>query len=79
MDQRKEKILKLVIESFIETAQPIGSKFLVEEKGLKISAPTVRNEMRELEKEGFLVQPHTSAGRFPTESGYKYYLEKYGE
>lgn len=76
MNPRQEELLTLVIEKYIETAQPIGSKFLVSEAGLDWSEATVRNELRELEEQGFLTHPHTSAGRIPTEVGYKYYLEK---
>lgn len=76
MNTRQEQLLTLVIEKYIATAQPIGSKFLVSEAGLDWSEATVRNELRELEETGFLTHPHTSAGRIPTEAGYKYYLEK---
>ncbi len=76
MNIRQEQLLTLVIEKYIETAQPIGSKFLVSDAGLELSEATVRNELRELEEEGFLTHPHTSAGRIPTENGYKYYLSK---
>lgn len=76
MNTRQEQLLTLVIEKYIETAQPIGSKFLVSDAGLELSEATVRNELRELEEEGFLTHPHTSAGRIPTENGYKYYLSK---
>lgn len=75
METRKENILKLVIENYIETAEPVGSKFLVEQSELDVSGATVRNEMRELEEEGFLMHPHTSAGRIPTEMGYQYYVD----
>lgn len=74
LDKRKEKLLTLVVESYIETAEPVGSNFLVEKAGLDMSGATVRNEMRELEEMGFLSHPHTSAGRVPTESGYRYYI-----
>lgn len=76
MNARQEELLTLVIEKYIDTAQPIGSKFLVSEAGLDLGEATVRNELRELEEEGFLTHPHTSAGRIPTEKGYKVYLEK---
>lgn len=76
MDARKERLLKLVIENYIETAEPVGSKFLVSEEKLDVSGATVRNEMRDLESAGYLIQPHTSAGRIPTEAGYRYYVQK---
>lgn len=75
MEKRKELLLKLIVESYIKTAEPVGSNFLVLKSGLEISAPTVRNEMRELEEAGYLTHPHTSAGRIPTELGYQYYVE----
>ena len=76
MNTRQEQLLTLVIEKYIATAQPIGSKVLVSEAGLDWSEATVRNELRELEEMGYLTHPHTSAGRIPTEAGYKYYIEK---
>ncbi len=76
MDARQEQLLTLVIEKYIETAQPIGSKFLVSDADLDLSEATVRNELRDLEEEGYLTHPHTSAGRIPTGKGYKYYLGK---
>jgi heat-inducible transcriptional repressor len=75
MDNRKEKILNLVIENYIANAEPVGSKFLVSAEGLDFSEATVRNELRALEAEGYLTHPHTSAGRIPTEKGYRYYIK----
>lgn len=74
MESRQEQLLKLVIENFIRTAEPIGSRFLVEKAGLDWSEATVRNELRLLEEDGYLTHPHTSAGRIPTIRGYEYYL-----
>ncbi|KKW41421.1 MAG: Transcriptional regulator of heat shock protein [Candidatus Magasanikbacteria bacterium GW2011_GWA2_56_11] len=65
----------MVAENYIKTAEPVGSKFLVDEYRLEWSDATVRNELRELEDEGYLTHPHTSAGRLPTEAGYRYYVE----
>lgn len=76
MDERKEQLLGLIVEEYIKTAQPIGSHFLSQTGTLDVSAATIRNEMRELELEGFLVQPHTSAGRIPSEAGYRYYVDR---
>ena len=76
METRQANLLKLIIESYIKTAEPVGSKFLVAEFELDLSDATVRNEMRFLEETGYLAQPHTSAGRIPTESGYQLYVEK---
>lgn len=75
MDSRKEKILNLVIENYIANAEPVGSKFLVSAEDLDLSEATVRNELRALEEEGYLTHPHTSAGRIPTEKGYKHYIQ----
>ena len=76
MDNRKDKLLIMVIESYIKNAEPIGSKFLVSFGDLDFSEATVRNELRALEEEGFLTHPHTSAGRIPTEKGYRYYVDQ---
>ena len=73
-ENKKDKLLKIIVEEYIRSAEPIGSAF-VAEKYLKDSSPaTVRNHMAELEDEGLIFQPHTSAGRVPTLEGYKYYL-----
>jgi len=79
MDKRKELILKTIIKEHIKTALPVGSEGLVDKYNLDISAATVRNEMAELEQSGFIVQPHTSAGRVPTEKAYDFYLENLSE
>lgn len=76
METRQETLLFQVIENYIKTAEPVGSKFLASLKGFDWSEATIRNELRALEELGFLTHPHTSAGRIPTTSGYKYYLEK---
>jgi heat-inducible transcriptional repressor len=75
METRQEKLLTLVIENHIATAEPVGSKFLVAEGNLDWSEATVRNELRALEEEGYLTHPHTSAGRIPTSKGYRYYVD----
>lgn len=75
MTDRQQQLLKLVIEHYISTAEPVGSRFLVEQEGLGVSGATVRNELRDLEEDGFLTHPHTSAGRIPTETGYRFYVE----
>lgn len=75
MEPRQQQLLKLVIESYIKTAEPVGSKFLADLGELDVSGATIRNELSELEIQGFLTHPHTSAGRIPTELGYKYYVE----
>lgn len=73
--ERQGQLLKAIVEEYIQTGQPVGSVNLVEKQGLKVSSATVRNEMARLIKEGFLKQPHTSAGRVPSTLGYRYYLE----
>ncbi|MBT4277856.1 hypothetical protein HOD96_03880 [Candidatus Falkowbacteria bacterium] len=77
MKDRTQKLLDYTIRNYIKTAQPVGSSFLVEKTGLDVSSATVRNELMELEQENYLYQPHTSAGRIPTEQGYKFWLETF--
>jgi heat-inducible transcriptional repressor len=72
---RAEQLFSYVVESYIETAEPVSSKRLCDEYGLDFSSATVRAELLELERSGYLIQPHTSAGRIPTEKGYRYYVE----
>jgi heat-inducible transcriptional repressor len=73
---RQQEILRRVVEEFVATGQPVGSKTLVERAGLNASSSTVRAELAELETLGLLTHPHTSAGRVPTESGYRYYADE---
>lgn len=75
LDERKASILRAVVEEYIQTAQPVGSGHVVDAPGVSVSSATVRNEMAALETEGFLAQPHTSAGRIPTEKGYRYFVD----
>ncbi len=75
MDQRQKVLLQLVIELYIDTAQPVGSTALAAESDLAVSPATIRNELLDLEARGFIYQPHTSAGRLPTIKGLKYYLD----
>ena len=74
LDERKCKILRAVVNTYIETGEPVGSKTLLNREDLNISSATVRNEMSELEHLGFLCKPHTSAGRIPSNEGYKFYV-----
>lgn len=74
MDERKLKILTAVVDEYIVTGEPVGSKAMM--KYIKASSATIRNEMAELEKQGYLEQPHTSAGRVPTYKGYRFYVDK---
>src|SRR6476646_6706252 len=75
LDERKAAILKAVVEEHIHTAQPVGSQTIARSGGLQVSSATVRNEMTILEREGYLVQPHTSAGRIPTDKGYRFFVD----
>jgi heat-inducible transcriptional repressor len=75
LDERKAAILRAIVEQYVETAQPVGSKSVTRTTGLGVSAATVRNEMSVLEREGYIAQPHTSAGRIPTDRGYRYYVD----
>jgi heat-inducible transcriptional repressor len=76
MDQRAEEILEKVIEHYIENAEPIGSRLLSKALKQKLSPATIRNVMTDLTEMGFIVQPHTSAGRIPTDTAYRYYINK---
>ncbi len=76
MNSRQEKILASVVEEYTETAIPVGSSVLVEKYGFDLSPATMRSDMSKLEKEGYLYQPHISAGRIPTDKGYRYFVEK---
>ena len=73
-DKRKKKLLQAIVEEYIETAEPVSSNNLVKE--LECSSATIRNEMAELEKTGFIEKPHTSAGRVPSQKGYRYYVDE---
>jgi heat-inducible transcriptional repressor len=75
LDPRKEALLETLVREYVETAEPVGSLHLAEAAGLSVSPATVRNELAELEEAGFLIQPHTSAGRIPTEAAYRYFVE----
>ena len=76
LDARKRKILQAIIEEYIETAEPVSSGSLVKNGTLRCSSATIRSEMANLEKIGFLEQPHTSSGRVPSEKGYRYYVDE---
>ncbi|HEY4976765.1 MAG TPA: winged-helix domain-containing protein, partial [Gaiellaceae bacterium] len=75
LSDRQRRILRMVVEEYVTTGQPVGSKHLVESSGISISSSTVRYELAELEERGLLTHPHTSAGRIPTDSGYRYYVD----
>lgn len=76
LTRRQEEILELVVRTYTQKPEPVGSKFLVEIYGLSYSSATVRNEMAALEELGYLLAPHTSAGRVPTERGYRYFVRR---
>jgi len=78
LDQRKAAILRAVVQQYIETAQPVGSTNVAARPDVAVSSATVRNEMTVLEREGYLAQPHTSAGRVPTEKGYRFFVDGLG-
>jgi heat-inducible transcriptional repressor len=75
LDERKTAILRAVVQEYISTAQPVGSGHVASAPGVKVSPATVRNEMAVLEQEGYLIQPHTSAGRVPTDKGYRFFVD----
>ncbi len=79
LDARKAAILTAIVEEYIDTAQPVGSGSVGAAADLHVSTATIRNEMAALEADGYLVQPHTSAGRIPTEKGYRYFVDTAGE
>jgi heat-inducible transcriptional repressor len=76
LTDRRQAVLGLVVRQYIAMATPVGSKTIVEQYGLGISSATIRNEMAYLEEQGYLTHPHTSAGRVPTEKGYRYFVER---
>jgi heat-inducible transcriptional repressor len=76
LSERQRQILIRVVEEYVATGQPVGSKNLVERAGMRVSPATVRNELAELERLGLLSHPHTSAGRVPTDRGYRYYVDR---
>lgn len=75
LDERKASILRTIVEEYIQTAQPVGSTHVVGAMTRAVSSATIRNDMVVLEREGFLQQPHTSAGRIPTEKGYRFFVD----
>ena len=76
LSERKKKILRAVVESYVQTAEPVGSKAILELAGLSVSSATIRNDLADLTEEGYLEQPHTSAGRIPSPKGYRLYVNE---
>ncbi len=75
LDERKLKILKAIIKTYFETGEPVGSRTISKYTDLNLSSATIRNEMADLEEMGYIVQPHTSAGRIPSDKGYRLYVD----
>ncbi len=75
LDDRKKSILRAIVEGYIQNAEPVGSRSIAKNTDLNLSAATIRNEMGDLEEMGFLVQPHTSAGRIPSSQGFRFYVD----
>lgn len=75
LNERKRKILESIIKDYVGTAEPVGSRAVAKKHNLRLSAATIRNEMADLEDMGYLEQPHTSAGRIPSETGFRYYVD----
>jgi heat-inducible transcriptional repressor len=76
IEERKLAVLRAIVEDYVATQEPVGSKTLVERHNLSVSPATVRNDMAALEEEGFIAQPHTSAGRIPTDKGYRLFVDR---
>jgi heat-inducible transcriptional repressor len=76
LDERKLDVLRAIVEDYVATHEPVGSKTLVDRHNLGVSPATVRNDMAALEEEGYITQPHTSAGRIPTDAGYRLFVDK---
>jgi heat-inducible transcriptional repressor len=76
LDDRKLAVLRAIVEDYVSTNEPVGSKSLVDRHSLDVSPATIRNDMAVLEEQGFIVQPHTSAGRVPTDKGYRLFVDR---
>ncbi len=75
LDERKKKILQAIIRNYLETGEPVGSRTISKYTDLNLSSATIRNEMADLEEMGYIIQPHTSAGRIPSDKGYRFYVD----
>ena len=76
LNERKKKILQIIIEDYISSAEPVGSRTIARKYDLGLSPATIRNEMADLEDMGYILQPHTSAGRIPSDTGYRFYVDQ---
>ena len=75
LDERKVKILNAIIQTYLDTGEPVGSRTISKFTDLNLSSATIRNEMADLEEMGYIIQPHTSAGRIPSDKGYRFYVD----
>ena len=76
LNDRKKKILKAIIKTYMETGEPVGSRTISKYTDLNVSSATIRNEMSDLTDLGYIIQPHTSAGRIPSDKGYRLYVDE---
>src|SRR6201988_1970941 len=76
LDERKLAVLRAIVEDYVSTNEPVGSKSLVDRHNLDVSPATIRNDMAVLEEQGYIAQPHTSAGRVPTDKGYRLFVDR---
>ena len=76
LDERKKKVLKAIIKTYMETGEPVGSRTISKYTDLNVSSATIRNEMSDLTELGYIIQPHTSAGRIPSDKGYRLYVDE---
>ncbi|MBR3057376.1 MAG: hypothetical protein IKG93_05340 [Clostridiales bacterium] len=77
LDNRKKEVLQAIVDDYVATCEPVGSKALIDRHDFMVSSATLRNDMAELERMGYLEQPHTSAGRIPSDKGYREYVNKF--
>src|SRR5919205_2948749 len=75
-EDRRLAVLRAIVEDYVQTREPVGSKALVERHALGVSPATIRNDMAALEEDGLIAQPHTSAGRVPTDAGYRMFVDR---
>src|SRR5436190_10422466 len=78
LSERRLQVLRAIVQDYVGTEEPVGSKALTERHNLGVSPATVRNDMAALEDEGYIAQPHTSAGRIPTDKGYRLFVDRIG-
>ncbi len=76
LSERQMKILNVIIRTYMKTGEPVGSRTISKESDLNLSSATIRNEMSDLEEMGYIIQPHTSAGRIPSDKGYRFYVDR---